>query len=439
MVVDNGTSLLLGLEGLVVDRVVVDADGVVGIEVLTAAGPGSCCPQCGVASSSPKQWTVTRPRDLEHGGRQIRLSWRKRRWRCRNPLCTKGSFTETVPSVPARSRLTVRLRSRAGQQVADRGATVVQTARDLGLSWPTVHEAFQAQAAAVLPTTPGPVEVLGIDETRRGRRRYARDPVTGQLETTADSWHTGFVDLAGGQGLLGQVEGRDADTVADWLREQPADWRERIKFVAIDMSLAYAAAVRAALPHAVIVADHFHVVQLANRALTDLRRRLTWKRRSRRGRAGDPEWDLRRLLLRNAEDLTDAKRHKLIDTLTGLGEDGCTLLGGWIVKEKLRDLLALARIGPDRHRISRCLFEFYDWCAASAQPELHRLASTIEAWWPAIEAFLHTRITNAASEGHNRVIKLEARKAYGFRNPANQRLRIRCATTRRSRGHLKPA
>jgi len=73
------------------------------------------------------------------------------------------------------------------------------------------------------------------------------------------------------------------------------------------MSVSYAAAVRAVLPHAVIVADHFHVVQLANRALTERRRRLTWKRR---GRKGDPGWDARRLLLRNAKDLPEAKRHK---------------------------------------------------------------------------------------------------------------------------------
>lgn len=84
--------------------------------------------------------------------------------------------------------------------------------------------------------------------------------------------------------------------------------------------------------------DYFHLVQLANRALTELRRRLTGARRKRRGRKGDPEWDLRRLLLRNAEDLAGAKRNRLVDTLTGLGPDGCTLLGGWIVKEKVRDL-----------------------------------------------------------------------------------------------------
>jgi transposase len=67
---------------------------------------------------------------------------------------------------------------------------------------------------------------------------------------------------------------------------------------------------------------------------------------------------------------------------------------------------------------------------------LQRLATTVETWWPEILAFLHTGITNAGSEGTNRVIKTVARDAYGFRNPVNQRLRTRCATTRRARGHL---
>nr|WP_233527414.1 transposase [Micromonospora craniellae] len=78
-------------------------------------------------------------------------------------------------------------------------------------------------------------------------------------------------------------------------------------------------------------------------------------------------------------------------------------------------------------------------CAASDLLELHRLATTIETWWPEILAFLHTGITNAGSEGANRVIKTVARDAYGFRNPENQRLRTRTATTRRHRGHLNPA
>ncbi|WP_434481866.1 transposase [Streptomyces sp. NBC_01340] len=46
--------------------------------------------------------------------------------------------------------------------------------------------------------------------------------------------------------------------------------------------------------------------------------------------------------------------------------------------------------------------------------------------------------SNAVSEGNNRLSKLEARNAFGFRNRKNQRLRSRCATTRRSRREAHP-
>jgi transposase len=43
--------------------------------------------------------------------------------------------------------------------------------------------------------------------------------------------------------------------------------------------------VAGALPHAVIVAGHFHLVRLANQAVTDLRRRVTWGTHGRPGRS----------------------------------------------------------------------------------------------------------------------------------------------------------
>lgn len=83
--------------------------------------------------------------------------------------------------------------------------------------------------------------------------------------------------------------------------------------------------------------------------------------------------------------------------------------------------------------------QFYERCAASDLPELQRLATTVSTWWPEILTFIETGITNAGSEGTNRVIKTVARDAYGFRNPVSQRLRTRCATTREARGFLNPA
>ena len=38
-------------------------------------------------------------------------------------------------------------------------------------------------------------------------------------------------------------------------------------------------------------------------------------------------------------------------------------------------------------------------------PEVTTLAETVETWWPAILVFLQTGITNAATEGTNRLVK----------------------------------
>jgi len=50
--------------------------------------------------------------------------------------------------------------------------------------------------------------VLGIDEPRRGKPIWARDPHRKRRVLACDRWHTGFVDAAGTGGLLARVEDR---------------------------------------------------------------------------------------------------------------------------------------------------------------------------------------------------------------------------------------
>ncbi|MDY7091214.1 MAG: ISL3 family transposase [Actinomycetota bacterium] len=436
----NDTTRLLGLDGLVVDRVELDSDGVPVVALSTGDEQARWCPDCGVRARRVKDWVTTRPRDLPVAGRATRLRWRKRRWHCDQHGCERRTFTEQVAQVPARHRVTARLRQAAGAAVGDAGRTIVQAARDLDLSWPVVAAAFTAHAGVVLPAEPEPVTVLGIDETRRGRPKWVYDHVSQAWQSSVDRWHVGMCDLSGGQGLLGQVEGRTAQVVADWLGRRSQDWRDQVRYVAIDMCTIFKSAIREALPHATLVVDHFHVVQLAHQALNEVRRRVTVQVRGRRGRAGDREWDLRNRLTRSAKRTRAERVDKLCDDISALPHKiSVPVLTAWNAKEDLLDLLALARTTPDREHVARLLHLFYQRCADSGLPELARLATTIETWWPQILAFLHTGITNAGSEGTNRVIKTVARDAYGFRNPINQRLRTRCATTRKSRGHLNPA
>jgi len=61
------------------------------------------------------------------------------------------------------------------------------------------------------------------------------------------------------------------------------------------------------------------------------------------------------------------------------------------------------------------------------------LARTVSRWEDGIVTTVLTGVTSARSESLNRIAKLEARHAYGFRNPASQRRRVRTACTRGTR------
>lgn len=84
-----------------------------------------------------------------------------------------------------------------------------------------------------------------------------------------------------------------------------------MQIVAIDPCTSYRAAVREALPHARIVADHFHPVQLANQMVTDVRHRVTFDTHGHRGRTSEPTWAARRRLLRGRKRLSDRQFRRM--------------------------------------------------------------------------------------------------------------------------------
>jgi transposase len=220
--INEAATRLLGLEGVSVTQVKDDGAGGSTVYVITSEESARACPACGVFASRLKDYRTTRPRHLSCGGRPVSIRWRKARWHCTEPTCPRGSFTEAIRAVPAGMRTTTALRQAAGAAVCDSGRTVVQAGRDLHLSWPIVQHCFEDYAAKVLPKTPPATEAIGIDETRRGKPVWKQNPTSGKWELVADAWHIGFVDAAGGRGLFGQVEGRNATSVAEWLSAQPA-------------------------------------------------------------------------------------------------------------------------------------------------------------------------------------------------------------------------
>src|SRR5215203_596550 len=87
----------------------------------------------------------------------------------------------------------------------------------------------------------------------------------------------------------------------------------------------------------------------------------------------------------------------MLDTSDPTNEIGAA----WGVKERLRLLLKEREPSKIRWRLA----DFYDAALDAQIPETTRLARTIETWWPAILVALTHDVSNARTEGFNRVIK----------------------------------
>jgi transposase len=419
---------LLGIPGLLVTAVTVTQDGWTVAEVVTGPGCEAArrCPKCGRTATRVKERPRTAPRDVLTGDRQILLCWRKTRWHCDGPGCEQGTFTEALPAVPSRARLTARLRARLGEAVGDDLMPAAVAARRYGVSDRTAGRAFTAYAEAQLADLrehQEPVEAAGIDEFRRG----VPGPAGGDGQARSQ-WFTHLVDLGTG-GTLGLAQERTGEAGKGLLE----DHQSTLRYLAMDLSAPYRSAVPAGVT---VIADAFHLVKLANRKIDDAFRRLGYRTEHAHEDLGLPR-PLHFMLRHNIENLDPEHLATIIETLDGDG-DGQQIAAVWIAKEQLRALLALratrTHVTPAPSQVRDKLASFYLWCADHQDiPEIKTLATTIGKWQqPVIDAVL-TGYSNAKAEAHNRTAKMVARTARGFANPKNQARRVRMATTRTAR------
>lgn len=130
------------------------------------------------------------------------------------------------------------------------------------------------------------------------------------------------------------------------------------------MSPTYAAVYTVTLPRAKQVVDAFHLVQLANRALDEIRRRVQREHTGRRGRAKDPLFRARRILA-GEERLNPAARERLASLLT-LGDPGGEVAIAHRVKERVREFYQCG----DKDTARGVLAELVEHCRRSSMPKV---------------------------------------------------------------------
>jgi transposase len=403
----DSACVLLGITELVVTTVD-EVDGELWVHVETAPGRRAC-PACGTWAESKGRPTVLL-RDLEISGRPTILVWRKRRLRCMDAHCDVKSWTEQIEGITPRAVLTDRAKTEIARRVGAEAAAVATVAKAFGVSWWTAWKAFAEEVEPAIedPDRIADVEALGVDETgflaatARRRRIYA----------------TGMVDVRRGI-LVDIIEGRSAKILASWLADRAAGWLSHVRIVCIDPLEAYRAGLNPSLSHAVVVADPFHMVRLANRAVDHVRRRTQQTLTGHRGRKGDPLYDIRKLLLTGDERLDQRARARL-DAALAAGDPKDEVVAAFLAKEHLREVYAVDDPAQGARLLDAVLVE----CATNEVPELRKLGRTLSRWHTEIINHHRTGDSNGPTEAMNLLIKKIKRAGCGFTNFKHYRLRV---------------
>ena len=368
------------------------------------------CPDCH-GNAQVKDRPVVTYVDLPVYGRPMRLAWRKHRMRCVNPDCPRRSWMRADHRIAAKNcLLTTRCAKWATVQVGT-GRTVSDVAGELGCDWHTVNDAVTIYGGALLKADRKRLTVttaIGLDET--SFVKLAGQRMTSYVTTVADVANHQIIEI---------LPTRHYVEVAAWVNEQPQAWRSRIRFGTLDMSATYAAVYTVTLPKAAQVVDPFHCVQLANRALDEIRRRVQQQQLGHRGHRRDPLYRARRALLTGEEKLDNDAAERL-RSLLELGDPDGEVAIAYRIKERLREFYR----ERDRDTARSMLEEIQTHCLKpSMPPELRRLGRTIKTWFDKICNFHIARLSNGPTEAMNNLIKRIKRIGYGFRNFDNYRIR----------------
>jgi transposase len=231
--------------------------------------------------------------------------------------------------------------------------------------------------------------------------------------------------------VLDTIEGRHVEPLVRWFSDLDPEVRQGIEVVVMDLSSTYRSIVAEMLPHAVRVADKFHVIRLANLALDRARARS--QGRGTKRKTGWPRrlFQCRFVPLRSHENARpdDAERLAVIfDVFPEVHQ-------AWRLKEGLREVYA----ERDPRDAALALDLWLQLADRAGLPEPEKLAATVRRWKPEMLNHFTYRVTNAYAEGITNPVKAIKRQGYGFRSFTNfrDRILVQCGLPRARRNpHL---
>jgi transposase len=209
--------------------------------------------------------------------------------------------------------------------------------------------------------------------------------------------------------LVWAAPGRDRATVEKFLDLLGQDRCEQIELVSCDMAESIALALGERCPNAIRCVDPFHVIQLATDALDEIRREV-WNQARRAGhkQVAKELKGARFALWKNPDRLTERQQLKLAH----IQQTNKPLYRAYLLSQQLREIYRVTH-----QQATRLLDAWLAWARRCRLAPFVKLARTITAQRPGIEAAIEHGLSNARIEQVNTQLRLITRRAYGFRTP----------------------
>ena len=168
------------------------------------------------------------------------------------------------------------------------------------------------------------------------------------------------------------------------------------------MSKAYIAGVKKYLPNAEVTFDRFHIIQLANQAMDEVRRQEA-KEEPLLKRT-------RRLWLKDESKWTASQT----DVFKSLSKTRLHTTRAWRLKESLRELFDTAGNSQEANSL---LNSWHSWARRCRLEPFKQLAKTLNEHRIGILKSFDSKLSNGYVEGFNSLVQAAKAKARGYRRP----------------------
>ena len=377
---------IIGIYGLEIERV----ERHQGVEVWARPRVRPPCKHCQRPGLRIKATYLRTVKHTRQGNQVLTLHLRVPKYHCR--ACQRY-FRHPFPGIRPRYRATESYRLEVFE-AHDGGVTQRKLSLTHGISPATIerwyqHHISQKRSEGDRRFCP---RVLGLDE---------------HFFTRKKGYATTFADLRNHK-VFDVRLGRSEPSLRRYLRDLKG--KERVQVVVMDLSETYRRIARRYFPNATIVADRFHVVRLINQHFMKV-----WQQHDPEGRKNR---GLISLMRRHKWNLRDEQHRNLMHYLA----DYPVLKKLYLVKQRLVRFVLLKTL--TRRRAGAKLPAFTKLIAQLEASPLQALARTLTSWLAPIVAMWRFSKSNGITEGFHNKMEMISRRAYGFRNFENYRMRV---------------